>query len=90
MLAAHRTPIASRPKLAPIDRGRELNKRIHDLPARVTPEEGGADGSGDEEEQEEVPYCVETRTSQPTDHRGAVHVWHERGEVGIPKLKLST
>ena len=73
-----------------MDSGREQNKRIHDLQPLRPPKEGGADGRGDEEEKEEVPYCVETRTSQPTDHRGAAHVWHELGEVGIPKLKLST
>ena len=43
-----------------------------------------------EEVQEEAPYCVETRTAQPTDHRGAIHVCHERREVGISKLNLST
>ena len=72
-----------------MESGREQNKRLHDLPARGAPEEGRADGRGDEEEQEEAPYCVETRTAQLTDHRGA-HVCHKRWEVGISKLNLST
>ena len=90
MLAARRTPIASRPKLAPIDSGREQNKRIYDLPARGPPEEGGDDGRGDEEMQEEGPHRVEARALQPPDHRGAAHVRHERWEDGISKHNLTT
>ena len=40
----------------------------HDLPPLRPHEEGGADGRGDEKEQEEGPYRMETRALQPPDH----------------------